>query len=250
MKFAFVDYRISNEEIYNLINLNIKPLRTPKMHGIYDAVNGHTDIQIFQTALLKNSFIINKDIDTDFLNDLIFSSANYYFSESEIGAQYPQDIILNAVSTDNFLMHNLKYTDKKILASASSKTLIDIKQGYTRCSCAIVSNDAFITNDKGIYEALTAKKYDVLLLPYGDIELEGFEYGFIGGACGLIDNNTMAFFGNLDKYKYGTEVKKFLKKHNVEPVYLHDGGLIDRGSLLVFNNEDKDPVPQLSKLLK
>ena len=66
----------------------------------------------------------------------------------------------------------------------------------------------------------------------------------------MIDNNTMAFFGNLDKYKYGTEVKKFLKKHNVEPVYLHDGGLIDRGSLLVFNNEDKDPVPQLSKLLK
>ena len=153
MKFAFVDYRISNEEIYNLINLNIKPLRTPKMQGIYDAVNCHTDIQIFQTALLKNSFIINKDIDTDFLNDLIFSSANYYFSESEIGAQYPQDIILNAVSTDNFLMHNLKYTDKKILASASSKALIDIKQGYTRCSCAIVSNDAFITNDKGIYEA-------------------------------------------------------------------------------------------------
>ena len=152
--------------------------------------------------------------------------------------------------SDNFLMHNLKYTDKKILASASSKTLIDIKQGYTRCSCAIISNNAFITNDKGIYDALTAQKYDVLLLPYGDIELEGFEYGFIGGTCGLIDNNTMAFFGNLNKYKYGTDVKKFLKKHNVEPVYLYDGRLIDRGSLLVFNNEDKDPALQLSKLLK
>lgn len=250
MKYAFVDYRISNEEIYNLIELNIKPLRTPKMNGIYNAVSGHTDIQIFQTTALKNSFIINKDIDTEFLNELIFSGANYYFSDSEIGTKYPDDIILNAVSTDYFLMHNLKYSDKKVTASAKGKTLIDVNQGYTRCSCAIVSDNAFITTDKGIYDALTAKKYDVLLLPYGDIELEDFEYGFIGGTCGLIDEKHMAFFGNLDKYKYGNEVKEFLKKHGVEPVYLHEGKLIDRGSLLVFNNEDKDTNSQLSQLLK
>ena len=33
----------------------------------------------------------------------------------------------------------------------------------------------------------------------------------------------MAFFGHLDYFKYGNEIKEFLFKHNVKPVYLRKG---------------------------
>ena len=75
---------------------------------------------------------------------------------------------------------------------------------------------------------------DVLLLPYGDIILEGFEYGFIGGVGGMISQDKLALFGDLNHYSYGKEVLKFLNDHNITPIYLKNGKLTDRGSLFVL----------------
>ena len=50
----------------------------------------------------------------------------------------------------------------------------------------------------------------------------------------MISNNRIAFFGELDYYKYGNEVKSFLSRHGVSPIYLKKGKLIDRGSLIVL----------------
>ncbi len=82
---------------------------------------------------------------------------------------------------------------------------------------------------------LKENNIDVLLLPPGDIILPGLDYGFIGGTCGLLDNNTLAFYGNLNMYKYGDKVLNFLKKHNVKPIFLSRGKLIDRGSIFCID---------------
>ena len=50
----------------------------------------------------------------------------------------------------------------------------------------------------------------------------------------MISDNSMAFFGSLDNYAFGNEIKKFLYKYDVKPIYLSNTKLIDRGSLLVF----------------
>ena len=132
------------------------------------------------------------------------------------------------------MIHNLKFTDKKILDYCKDKKNIHVKQGYTKCSILPVQEKAIITNDKGIYNTLKNENFDVLLLPFGDIELSGFNYGFIGGVGGMISDNSMAFFGSLDNYIFGNEVKNFLYKYDVKPIYLNNTKLIDRGSLLVF----------------
>ena len=106
-----------------------------------------------------------------------------------------------------------------------------MKQGYTKCSTCIVNNHAAITSDVSIAKALNVEGVDVLLLPSGDILLPGLNYGFIGGATGLLCDNVLAFYGHLDHYLYGKEVLKFLNKHKVEPVFLRNGKLIDRGSI-------------------
>ena len=50
----------------------------------------------------------------------------------------------------------------------------------------------------------------------------------------MISPDKIAFFGELDHYQYGTEVKSFLAKYGVTPIYLKKGKLVDRGSLFVL----------------
>ena len=67
------------------------------------------------------------------------------------------------------LIHNLNFTDKKILDYCKDKKTINVKQGYTKCSILPVKEKAIITNDKGIYDTLKNEDFDILLLPFGDI---------------------------------------------------------------------------------
>ena len=132
-------------------------------------------------------------------------------------------------------MHKLNYTDPNLISLVNHKKLLNINQGYAKCSTAIVSENAVMTSDMKIGKILKENNIDVLLLPPGDIILPSLDYGFIGGTCGLLDNNTLAFYGDLDMYKYGNEVLSFLRKHNVEPIFLSKSKLIDRGSIFCID---------------
>lgn len=233
--YAFADYRITDEEILNLSKLNIEVIKIPKCNRVYEAINGHPDIQI---NVLKNStdnkLIVHKDISEDFRNILEEKNIKYIVSEKSLDSSYPSDIILNALILKNYFIHTLAYTDENLFNSQISKININVPQGYTKCSVLPINENALITSDKGIYKVLKEYDFDILLLPPGDILLPSLDYGFIGGTGGMISNNRIAFFGELDYYKYGNEVKSFLSRHGVSPIYLKKGKLIDRGSLIVL----------------
>lgn len=229
---CFVDYRTTDNEINSLKNLNYDVIKIPKDNNLYEAINGHTDIQL--NILNNNTLIVNKNITLSFKELLKTKNINFIESDSTLLSKYPSNISLNAYITDNYLVHNLKFTDKKILEYCKNKKTINVNQGYTKCSILPLREKAIITNDAGIYNTLKSENFDILLLPFGDIELSGFNYGFIGGVGGMISNDSMAFFGSLDNYAFGNEVKKFLYKYDIKPIYLSNTKLIDRGSLLVF----------------
>ena len=229
---CFVDYRTTENEINSLKKLNYDVIKIPKDNNLYEAINGHTDIQL--NILNKNTLIINKNINLSFKELLKTKNINFIESNSTLSSKYPSNISLNAYITDNYLVHNLKFTDKKILEYCKNKKTINVNQGYTKCSILPLREKVIITNDTGIYNTLKNEGFDILLLPFGDIELSGFNYGFIGGVGGMISNDSMAFFGSLDNYAFGNEVKKFLYKYDIKPIYLSNTKLIDRGSLLVF----------------
>ncbi len=231
---CFIDYRTTQKEKDTLSSLNLKVIEIPKSNDVYSAIDGHVDIQLNILDKKTKKIIINRNMDKNFKESL--SKLNIKFIESEkfLESSYPNNIYLNALILDDYFIHNLKFTDKNLLSFQKDKTLINVKQGYTKCSCLPISKNALITNDAGIYKILSKFNLDILLLPPGDIILEGLDYGFIGGTGGLINDDTIAFFGNLDYYKYGKEVKDFLKKHNVTPIYLNNMKLHDRGSLLVL----------------
>ena len=229
---CFVDYRTTENEINSLKKNNFDVIKIPRDNNLYKAIDGHTDIQL--NILDTNTIIVNKNIDLTFKELWKRKNINFIESFSTLSSKYPNNISLNAYITDNYLIHNLKFTDKKILDYCKNKKIINVKQGYTKCSILPLREKAIITNDNGIYNTLKSEGFDILLLPFGDIELSGLNYGFIGGVGGMISSDCMAFFGSLDNYTYGQEVKNFLYKYDIKPIYLNNTKLIDRGSLLVF----------------
>lgn len=229
---AFIDYRTTKTEKNSLSKLNIDFIEVPKNPILYDAIDGHVDIQLNIIDKKEKKIIIHKDMNNSFIQKLKLYNINYIKSFNSLIEKYPGDIILNAAILDDDIIHNFKYTDKNLISYMTHKNFINIKQGYSKCSILPVRKKAIITNDKGIYDTLKNNDYDILLLPPGDILLPNLNYGFIGGVGGKISENSLAFFGNLDYYKYGKEVKDFLSKYDIKPVYLREGKLIDRGSLI------------------
>lgn len=232
---CFVDYRITKEELLSLSKLDLKPILVPKCNDVYDAINGHPDIQL--NVLKNDSFnkiIIQRNISEKFKEILKLNDINYIVSKNTLSNTYPNDIILNSLILENYFIHTLKYSDENLLNSQNSKIHIDVPQGYTKCSILPVREKALITSDKGIFNSLKNYDFDILLLPPGDILLPSLNYGFIGGVGGMVSNNKMAFFGDLDSYTWGDRIKKFLFKYDVLPIALRKGKLIDRGSLFTL----------------
>ncbi|MFA9397568.1 MAG: DUF6873 family GME fold protein, partial [Clostridiaceae bacterium] len=221
MKFAFCDYRLDFEEEQNLINLDFKIIKTPCCSVLDEATKGHPDM--LMNFLDNKTILLHKDINKNFIKKLKDFGFDVILSKNSIESKYPKDIILNSVNTKNLFIHYLKYTDNALLDNVQHKTLIDVKQGYSKCSTLYINEESFITSDLGIGNSLKKIGCDVLILPFGDILLPPLDYGFIGGTCGMLDEKTIGFYGSLDYYKYGKEVLTFLKKHNTKAIYLRKG---------------------------
>ncbi|MCJ7689640.1 MAG: hypothetical protein MUO60_10025 [Clostridiaceae bacterium] len=228
MKNIIVDFRIHNEENSHLISLGYNVLLCPPSNRLYEAVCGHPDMLMH---IFDSSIIVHKNMNTEFIQNLVSQNYSVYKSNSSLQNIYPYNVLLNSLCLGSLFVHSINFTDTNLLSLLKNKKLINVNQGYTKCSTCVVTNQAVITSDISIANALTIEKIDVLLVPPGDIILPGLNYGFIGGATGLIENNVLAFYGHLDHYLYRKEVLSFLKKHKVEPVFLRNGKLIDRGSI-------------------
>jgi len=235
IKTLIIDYRTSEEEKRTLISLGYNILICPPCEKLYDAVCGHPDMLMH---IIDDKIVLHKDTPKSFIDSIYNLGFKVHLSHFHLESTYPEDIILNAINISNLFVHSISCTDKLLIDIAidSGRKLINVKQGYTKCSTAIVNNHSIITSDKVIASVFNNEHFDVLLLPPGDIELPGLNYGFIGGTCGLIEENVLAFYGDLEYYAYGKDVLSFLKKHNVEPLFLRKGKLIDRGSILCIHS--------------
>lgn len=231
---CFVDFRISSKEELNLSLLGLTPIKIPKSPLLYEAISGHVDIQLNVLNKSNRSVIVQKNIPTEFLTILKKNNISFVKSNSKLGYTYPNNIFLNAFISENYFVHNLKYSDKHLLKEVKNKIQINVSQGYTKCSILPLKEKVIVTSDKSIYNALIQHNFDILLLPPGDILLPNMNYGFIGGVGGMINTNTLAIFGELSHYKYGNELEQFLKSHSINIISLKKGKLIDRGSLFVL----------------
>ena len=144
------------------------------------------------------------------------------------------DVLCNALLLEDKLLANLGSVDTLIYSFVETLGLqtSHVNQGYTRCATAVVNDHAIITMDDGIYAAAQFMGLDALHITEHEILLDGYDYGFIGGCCGLVDRNVLAFTGALDSLHSAGSIRAFLRKHGVEALELTQNRMIDIGGIL------------------
>ena len=139
------------------------------------------------------------------------------FCNKKAGNKYPEDILLNFLYLNNTLYGKLSAIDKNLLDYCKENNIrtVNINQGYARCSTLVLNKKAVITSDLSIEKALKKDGVEVLLISSGSIVLDGYDYGFIGGASGKIEENTIAFFGNVTSHPDYKKIENFCDNHNL-----------------------------------
>lgn len=229
IKAVLIDYRADRAE-EELKKLGIKVFKTPPLNIAYPTISGHADIVFHQ--LNQNKAVVAPEAYLYF--NKLFSDIEIIKGSSKVLNTYPFDIAYNVARVGEVAFHNNKYTDKKISEYffENGVKLITVHQGYSKCSISIVSKNAIITSDENISNNAKNNNIDVLLISVGSVKLKDFPYGFIGGASGLISNDTLVFNGSVENHPDYSNIKSFCKNHNVEIYSLHNGELEDIGSII------------------
>ena len=155
--------------------------------------------------------------------------------ECEISDRYPHDIPLNLALVGNYLFGKLEHIPDEIKLFAKKHDIIpvSVKQGYAKCSTLILGENAIITADESISNAALKNNIDVLKIENSPsaVSLKGYNYGFIGGACGVFQNK-IYFTGNIDIHPNSDKIKLFCQKHGFEIISLDDDILVDIGGII------------------
>lgn len=160
--------------------------------------------------------------------------AKVVYSKRELLEKYPFDIALNVLRIGNLCFGRKDSIDDRILKAYSLMGIkvVNINQGYSKCSVCVVDDTSIITADNGIALAAGKEGLSVLHISPGNIELPGANYGFIGGASGKLNKNLLAFAGDINTHPQGEEIIEFCKDRGVQVLSLHNGPLQDIGGIL------------------
>lgn len=230
-----VDGRIYDSACRIFKKLNIKVIPTVPCKEVQEPISYHPDIVIH--PINHNTLIVAPNVFEYYYDNLSKLGIKIIQGEKKLDKKYPEDIAYNVGRIHNFAIHNFKYTDEKLIYYLKKEKLefIHIKQGYTKCSMAIVDKKAIITSDYPIYEKLTALGIDVLFINPGYIRLDGYDYGFIGGTCGNLSKRDIVFSGKFSRHPEEEKIIKFLKKYNKKVIWLNNEEAIDVGTIISLN---------------
>ncbi len=216
------------EIIVELLNNYHVSIITPKpLDHISGAEKYHADMCLCHLG--GNKFLADSG-NTDMIHLMSGLGAEINRCEG-ISAEMPK---LNVCFLDDKVICNVKKTDSAIIEYCNRNyiKLLHTKQSYAKCSTAIVSKNAVITSDSSIYKVCRENDIDVLKISHGHIMLEGYDYGFIGGTCGLLNKNTIVFSGNISLHKDYENIKAFAANYGVDIVSLGNEPLYDIGGIL------------------
>ena len=200
---------------------------------VYGSILCHPDIYFFE--LDAKTIIHAPSAPEEYLRMLRNKNINLIKGNRDPGGLYPDTALYNALRFRNAVFCNSNCIDTKVLEEIRKRNLdiIEVSQGYARCSVLKVNDKALITSDKGIAAAARGAGIEVLLLSAGQIQLPGEKYGFIGGAYGRTRSEKLIFLGDFKLHPQAEKIEKFLFKHAVLYVGAEGLPLYDAGGLII-----------------
>lgn len=230
MQYVVIDKRMRNKEKEYLKKLGLNIIEIDYHPEVYDEISSHVDIFICK---IRNEIFLSTNITEIQLPNLVIG-------ESKVLGKYPFDIKYNVANIGDYVIHNFKYTDKKILNYIENNKLkkVDVKQGYTKCNIVVTSQNSCITSDKSISKKLIENGIDALYVNESNIKLldksgnpTGMQ-GFIGGATGIIDNKFI-LFGDSRYLDNIETILNHIQKYGLELVEFKDELIYDYGGILL-----------------
>ncbi len=152
---------------------------------------------------------------------------------------YPDNAAFCAVVLEGFLIHRLDITAPALVQYCRGHGLraVNVRQGYTRCSCLPVDDRSLITSDPGLYTALREiPALSMLKIREGGVCLPGFETGFFGGAAGRV-GDTVVFNGDLSAHPDAPAIRAFIASRGLEVQDFPAYPLTDIGSVIEESSE-------------
>ncbi len=215
-----------NSYITELNNCGVDVLTTDYCSSVLQPIAYHADTVL--SYLGAGNFIVDKS-QISLSEKLISLGLKQRCEPVNLSEKYPEDTVLNFCFLSDFVICG----KNSILPYLSlDKQLIITAQGYAKCSVCPVDENSLITDDKSIRDACISAGLDVLLVRKGSVRLNGFDYGFIGGCCGKISDDTIAFCGDIKTHDDYSQIISFLRERKVFPISLGIGPLNDIGSII------------------
>lgn len=167
--------------------------------------------------------------------DIIRRIADYgglkiVLSRCQWGQKYPADCAFNALVTEEAVFCRVKSCAGEIPDAAMRHGIktINVNQGYASCS-SLCAGKCIVTADPSLFAAAVGI-YEILQLEPGGIRLEGYDYGFIGGAGGALCNDVY-FFGSLSAHPGGNALRDALTSRGISVTEIGSEPLTDYGGI-------------------
>ena len=234
MKLLIVDSRINDKCETALLKEGYTLLKLPPDNSLGEAVCSHPDTVLFY----HNGELITTADYCD-LAPYIFSDVREFcpnvgvvFTSDIRTPKYPDDCIFNALVIGEKIFCKSDSISSAVLdlANRLGYKICHTNQGYPACSVLAFGNNA-ITADRGLAKTLAIEGVNVTLISTGSISLPPHQYGFIGGASGVVGNKVY-FFGDIMTHPDGQLICDRIREAGFTPVSLSDRQLCDFGGII------------------
>ena len=235
MSVVIVDGRMGEEEQRKLRILGFYPLCLPKSSNLPAAISSHPDSLLLR---LGDRIISSADYCEEascFFSDLreLCPGLTLTLTDDTLSDKFPGDCLYNALRVGQFLFCRESDLSREALrlARLSGLEIINVKQGYPACSALALGDRAIITADKGLLRAAESVGIRGYEIEPGHISLPPYQYGFIGGACG-VRCNTVYFIGDYRLHPSADIIDGALVEFGYRGLSLSDKPLCDLGGMI------------------
>lgn len=198
--------------------------------NVDDRIDDHADLQVH--PITYDRFISALSCYEYYKTQLEKFGVEVIKGNKELDKVYPSDCAYNVARVGDFYI-----SKKDVVDEVLEKELVDLggegifqKQAYAKCS-SICFDDFVITCDKSIFNVLCENGIEAYFVSNEEIKLPGFNIGFLGGCCGIIDYKKILFTGDLGLLRDFNILKEILDKKGIEIIY-PNCELIDLGSII------------------
>lgn len=243
-KYIIADFRLREKERKYLENLGYEIINSEYNTELYDEIAAHVDISYIKVG---DDVIVSPD---KFME--LSKKIECIMGKTELRGKYPEDIAYNVCIMGKKAIHNFKYTDSVLKQKLidNGYELIDVEQGYTKCSIAVIDDNSCITSDIGVAKVLMDKGIDVLFVYEPDISLlrrtnkneeiqsrmffeKSDMQGFIGGAMVNLGNEIL-LFGDKENLLNKDKIIKFIESKGKKLKCFEGLDIIDYGGILMI----------------